>query len=182
MKTQILARVGRLAVGVSAGALMLAAPALAQNAPTPGDIDQALAQPVSFPSDASAMTAQCDAGLARIAAQRAELEGETGPAAVEGTFRRYDNLILTAFSLSNDAMLIGNAHVDGAVRQAGLICAQRVGDATSSINLSRPIYDRLSAVDAASDPQAAFYLQRTLRAYRDAGVDRDEAMPVAIPR
>lgn len=182
MTIQILARVNRLALGVSASALVMAAPALAQTAPTTRDVDQALAQPVSFPADASTMTAQCDAGLDRIAAQRAALEGETGPAAVETTFRRYDDLILTAFSLSNDAMLIGNAHRDGAVRQAGLICAQRVGDATSAINLSRPIYDRLSAIDAASDPQAAFYLQRTLRAYRDAGVDRDDATRAQILR
>lgn len=184
MKTQILARMARLVVGVSAGALMTAAPAWAQASVTneTGEVDRSLAQPVSFPADAAAMTAQCDAGLARIAGQRTALENETGPASVEGAFRRYDNLMLAASSLSNDALLIGNAHVDGPVRQAGLACAQRVGDVTSSINLSRPIYDRLSAIDAGADPQAAFYLQRTLRAYRDAGVDRDEATRARILR
>lgn len=185
MKTRNPGLAALLACGVS---LAVLTPAAAQAPDLAPDLATDTARADAFAAESILMAAsaaefdrRCDAGLAQVAAQRAALEAETGPATLDGAFRRFDNLTLTAFTLNMDAQAVSNVHVDKPVRDAALACAQRVSDAVTEIGLSRPLYDRLSAIDATgADPEAAFYLSRTLDGYRRAGVDRDEAVRARI--
>jgi thimet oligopeptidase len=54
-------------------------------------------------------------------------------------------------------------------------CEQQVDALATRLSLDRGIYDALRALDpAGEDPPTRFYLHRTLRDFRRAGVDRDE--------
>ncbi|MBC7492315.1 MAG: hypothetical protein H7241_07725, partial [Novosphingobium sp.] len=63
---------------------------------------------------------------------------------------------------------------DDARRKAGGTCEVRVASAATKIGLSRPIYDRLKAIDASkADPATRLYLKRTLAGYERAGIAFD---------
>ncbi|HYE46428.1 MAG TPA: M3 family metallopeptidase, partial [Caulobacter sp.] len=67
------------------------------------------------------------------------------------------------------------------IRQAAEACTQRLSEVDNGVKLSRPIYDRLAAIDASkADPSIAFALDKRLAAYRRAGVDRDAATRAKI--
>lgn len=142
----------------------------------PREIDRFIADYPLFPASAAEATADCDRYLARLAQERAALEAETGPATIDGTFQRYDDLTLIVLSaLTQTDTLIGVAP-QAEVRTPAQECAQRVGDAMTELSLSRPIFDRLSAIDqTAASPEQRHLIQRALRDSARVGVDRDQA-------
>ncbi|MBW2455872.1 MAG: hypothetical protein JRI68_15255, partial [Deltaproteobacteria bacterium] len=74
------------------------------------------------------------------------------------------------------AELVAAVHPDKPVREAAEKCHQDVQKFAAALELDREVYDALAAVDAAKlDPAAKRFLERQLRDYRRAGVDRDEA-------
>jgi thimet oligopeptidase len=115
-------------------------------------------------------TANCRRGLDE--ARRllpAILEGVADPLAA------YNDLLIAVGSSGAAAGLFSEVHPDEAIRDAARTVEQDVSAFVTDLNLDRPLYDALAAVDAKSlDAESARFLTQTLRDFRRAGVDQDE--------
>lgn len=126
--------------------------------------------------DADALNAKCDVYVSAIEERQKALESETGKATIEGTLVRYDELVGLIGAGSGEFTLYQQVMEDQARRDAGAQCQVRLATLGSKISLSRPIYDRLSAIDAAgTDAATALYLKRTLEGFERSGVALDDA-------
>ena len=100
---------------------------------------------------------------------------ETDSRTPGNTLRPYDDAIFELAASSSLIGLLNSVHPDKAVRDAAQAQAQKISQVVVELALNRPVYDALSAIDAAAaDPATRHYLDRTLLQYRLAGVDRDE--------
>jgi thimet oligopeptidase len=144
-------------------------------------LDAFLATTHLNPKNPAEFAAACDAYLARAAALRADLEKETGPARVETTFRKFDNLALVLGAASGDSGVVTQTNLDPAARDAARSCSQKIDTLNTEISLSRPIYARLKAIDAKAAPaQERFLLERAIAQYDRAGVGSDAATRAKI--
>ena len=146
-------------------------------APDPSaGLDAFLAEIRVAPASPAVFTAYCDDALARAETLKASLENGQGEATIATTFRQYDNLYNLISAALNDSALVQETNPSAETRAAGEACTTRFSAFATGVSLSRPIYDRLSAIvpQSADDPTRAV-LARTLSDYRRAGVDRDEA-------
>jgi hypothetical protein len=150
------------------------------NAATPDAIDAAVdahyTQLPMTPANAKAVNDRCASTLALVDRARKALESRTGPATIEGDFAAFDTLQIAQTDGYFEMGTLSETHPDKAVRDAAEACAQKLADAGTAISLSRPIYDRLAAIDAKPlDDKTRFALTKMLTNYRLAGVDRDTA-------
>ncbi|HPF24076.1 MAG TPA: M3 family metallopeptidase [Hyphomonas sp.] len=131
---------------------------------------------VLAPASADEFTTRCDTSLALIERMLADLETRDTPAG-KGDLLDYDAMLNVAYSVGyGEAPVIAEANPDAAIRETGDLCQQKTSDMATRISLSRPVYDRLSSIDATKlDARSAYLLDRTLREYRRAGIDKDEA-------
>lgn len=165
----------KLLVGVAL-ATLAATSAPAASDPATRSVDSFLATTHLNPRSPAEFAAACEAYLARAAALRAELERETGPARIETTFRKFDNLGYVLGAASGDAGVVTQTNLDAATRDAGRACSQKIEALATEISLSRPIYARLKAIDAGTAPaDTRFVLDRAIAQYDRAGVGADEA-------
>ncbi|HYD24333.1 MAG TPA: M3 family metallopeptidase [Croceibacterium sp.] len=126
--------------------------------------------------DAATLDAQCQSYLGEIAQRKAALEGETGQATIDGTLVRYDEMTALIGAGLGDFTLYQQVMADQARRDAGANCQVKIASLASEISLSRPIYDRLKAIDAAgADAATSWYLTRTLAGFERSGVALDDA-------
>jgi thimet oligopeptidase len=127
------------------------------------------------PASPAEFTQACDAYLARAAQLKTALEGETGPAGIETTFRGYDALRRVLGAAESDAGVISQTSLSAETRDAARACAARVDAASTEISLSRPLYARLRAIDAAAaDADTRFLLTRAIAQYDRAGVGAND--------
>ncbi|NUS60022.1 MAG: Zn-dependent oligopeptidase [Lysobacter sp.] len=139
-------------------------------------IDTHLATLPVTPANAKAVDDRCAASLALIDRARTALESREGPATMETDFAAFDTLTFLQIDGYAEMSMVSETHPDKAIRDAAQACVQKTGDAGTAISLSRPIYDRLAAIDTKSlDDKSRFVLTKTLTNYRLAGVDRDAA-------
>jgi thimet oligopeptidase len=168
----------RFGVRLLAGAALTAFAAAAAAAPDPATrlIDSFLATSHLNPRSPAEFAAACDTYLARAAAIRADLERETGPARVETTFRKFDNLGFVLGAASGDAGVVTQTSLDSATRDSGRACDQKVQALATEISLSKPIYARLKAIDAKAVPAGTrFLLERAIAQYGRSGVGADDS-------
>jgi thimet oligopeptidase len=159
---------GALLCGLMLGAISAGAnPAFA----VPQPVDAFLGGILADPQDSAAIAKRCDTIAAEIDRRIAELEGEKGPATAETTLRRFDDLMELINASSGEFGLYREVMADDARRAAGAACEVRMGEEANKIGLSRPIYDRLKAIDAGSaNPATRLYLTRTLASFERSGV------------
>jgi thimet oligopeptidase len=158
------ALLGGLMLGTVLGG---ASPALA--APRPADTF--LGAILADPQDAATISRRCDAIAAEIDRRVAELEGEKEPATIATSLQRFDDLIELVNAGTGEFGLYREVMADDARRAAGASCEVRIGEESNKITLSRPIYDRLKAIDAGSaDAATKLYLERTLANFERSGV------------
>ena len=161
-----------LLAAVPLTALMLAAPALAAEPP---------ATLLVTSGGADATGKRCEADKAAIAAAKAALETRAGAATIAGDFAAYDALSALGQDGFGQYYLIMETHPDKAVREVAAGCVQAITAINTDIGLSRPIYDRLSAIPLAGvDDKTRFTLTKLLGDYRRAGVDKDAATRAKI--
>jgi thimet oligopeptidase len=99
-----------------------------------------------------------------------------GRRTVANTLRPYDAIMRDLDRAGGEAGLIQVVHPDSAMRGVAETAKRDVEALATEISLDRGLYDALRAVDTAGlDSETRFYLSRTLRDFRLAGVDRDEA-------
>jgi thimet oligopeptidase len=131
--------------------------------------------------DAATLDTKCDAYVAEIERLQGALEAESGQATLDGTLARYDGLSALIGAGSGEFTLYQQVMADQARRDAGAECQVRLATLASEISLSRPIYDRLKAIDAAgADEATKWYLSRTLSGFERSGVALDEAQRARV--
>lgn len=119
---------------------------------------------------------RCRQALALAGRARKALEARRGPATIDADFAAYDTLNLVLDDGRSEMGLVAQTSPVKAVRGAADACLSKLSDAATAVGLSRPIYDRLSAIPAAGlDAATGYTLEKVLTGYRLSGVDRDPA-------
>ena len=99
-----------------------------------------------------------------------------GKRTVENTLQVYDNAVLELDATSAQASLMSEVSPDSATRSAAEKATQAASAFSTELSLNRKVYDALAAIDTTqADPETRYYLWRTLRDFRLAGVDKDDA-------
>jgi thimet oligopeptidase len=124
------------------------------------------------------------AAEAAIAGARADIErlvaGAAGGAG-EAVLEAFDEATARLRDAIDLAELVAKAHPDGATRAAAEGCQQALDKVATDISLDRRVYDALAAVDLSGvDARTRHWVTRTLREFRRAGVDRDEATRIRL--
>jgi thimet oligopeptidase len=114
-----------------------------------------------------------DMDRAHAEAERAKtLAGKDGPAVL----RAFDAAFAAVGEAASRASLARNVHPDPRLRDAAERSEQEVDALSTELSLDRGLYDALLAVDTAgADGATRFLVEKALRDFRRAGVDRDEA-------
>jgi thimet oligopeptidase len=93
----------------------------------------------------------------------------------EEVVARYDAAMLALSDSAAQASLCRNSHPDQKMREAAETAEQQIDGLMTELSLDRGLYDALAAVDTTGfDKQSRYYVEKTLRDLRRAGVDRDE--------
>jgi thimet oligopeptidase len=138
--------------------------AQAQTLPLGGSAALLAAEPQAFQDACRAAIATARSGMATL------------PAAGAQALAVFDASQKVLADADARAGLASEVHPDPALRAVAERCDQEVSAVETEYSLDRPTYDSLRAVDPAPlDPAARHYLERTLKAFRLAGVDRDDA-------
>ena len=126
--------------------------------------------------DAAGFTRMQDARLEKAKQQIAKVLAVKGKRTVENTLRPYDDASIELDAAASQASLIENVHPDSATRTNAEEISRKVSAYASSLGLNRALYDAIVAMDVTgADAETKFYVERELRDFRLAGVDKDEA-------
>ena len=137
------------------------------------------------PNDAPFWTGQRDAAsfiklqedrLTRAKQSLDRMLAVTGKRTIENTLKPYDEMMTYLDAVGNQASLIKEVHPDESVRTAAEKISQKAEAFNTEVSLNRAVYDAIAAVDlTGADSETCYYVERTLRDFRLAGVDKDEA-------
>jgi thimet oligopeptidase len=115
---------------------------------------------------------------ARLARAKTVLDGMLavkGARTVENTLRPYDDVLLELDAVGSQTQLVQSVHPAEGLRQAAEKLSQKAATFGTELSLNRGVYDALTALDLSkADAETQYYLKRTLRDFRLAGVDKDE--------
>ena len=154
---------------ITALLLALAAPALAQTGATSTPFWTGM-------KDAATFDRAMDA---RLAHARSLLDGVVavkGPRTLDNTLRPYDDVLLELDAVGSQSQLVQSVHPVEAMRQTAEKVSQKAGTFATELSLNRGVYDALASLDMSkADAETKYYVTRTLRDFRLAGVDKDEA-------
>jgi thimet oligopeptidase len=142
----------------------------------PSDDQSAVNLTVSSPDELGAVAE------AAIAEARAGIDAvKRGDADVLVTLDRYDEAMAALSNIIDPMGLISQAHPDQAMRDAADAARQNLVKVRTDISLDRELYDGLAGLDVSTaDAGTRHYVERILRDFRRAGVDRDEATRARI--
>jgi thimet oligopeptidase len=127
-------------------------------------------------TDAPAFERAMDARIAHARTLLGALLGVKGARSIDNTLRPYDEVLLELDAVSSQAQLVQSVHPDERLRQTAEKVSQKASAFGTEISLNRGVFDALSGLDAGrADAETRYYLTRTLRDFRLAGVDKDEA-------
>ncbi len=118
---------------------------------------------VPFNASAAQIRKRCQQTLALASRAHKALEARQGPATIDADFADFDTLNLLLDDGRSEMGLIAETSPVKAVRAAADNCLPRLSDAATAAGLSRPIYDRLSAIPALGlDMATAYTLDKAL--------------------
>lgn len=121
-------------------------------------------------------TARCRADLERARALLPRILAARGPRTVENTLEPFNELLMYAERTAAEAGLASAVHPDEAVREAARTAEQEVDSFMSALRLDRGLYEAFAAIDTGPlDAETRRLVEHTLRDFRRAGVDRDQA-------
>ena len=142
---------------------------------TPPRLTQTPRAATLLSANAADFTKACDDVLARAKAAIAELKA-LPPGSDQKKLQLYDDATTALANMGARAGLAKEVQPEVSVREAAEACEQRLEAYGVELAQDRGVYDALSKVDAkAFDPVTGFWLFKTLREFRRAGVDRDDA-------
>jgi thimet oligopeptidase len=128
------------------------------------------------PAAAERFLAECRQGLERARALLPTVREVAGPRTIANTVEPYNQLLIGVSESAALAGLHSEVHPDESIREAARTCEQEVSAFVTALQLDRAVYDALAAVDAAGEgAETRRFLEHTLRDFRRAGVDKDQA-------
>jgi len=129
----------------------------------------------SLCADPAQFTAHCreDLARARAEAERAKRLGASGRVA---TVEAYDAAFAALSGAAARSSLARNVHPDAPMRDAAERAEQEVDALSTELSLDRGLYEALVGVDVSGeDADTRYLVEKSVRDFRRAGVDRDEA-------
>lgn len=101
----------------------------------------------------------------------------TGPRTIENTLVPYNLMMMRLEAAAAECELFFLVHPNEDVREVARKGQQAVSEKVTALSLNRDLYDAVRAVDAGqADPETRFFVEKLLRDFRRAGVDKDEAV------
>ncbi len=98
-----------------------------------------------------------------------------GRRTIDNTLRLYDEVLIHLEAASYQTDLIQNVHPDAAFRAVAEKGNQEVSAFATALSLNHDVYNAIAALDLKeADAETRFYVERTMRDFRLAGVDKDE--------
>src|SRR5690606_34380887 len=95
----------------------------------------------------------------------------------------YDEATAALSDVGDVCQLVAKTHPDPAMRTAAEAAEQELQKLATDISLDHGVYAALAAVDLADvDPATRHWVERTLRDFRRAGVDRDDETRARVRR
>lgn len=95
---------------------------------------------------------------------------------IENTLAPYDEALLYLDAAGSQAELMQEVHPNADFRGAAEKISQKVAAFATELSLNRAVYDALTTTDLTdADAATSFYVEKTLRDFRLAGVDKTEA-------
>jgi thimet oligopeptidase len=133
---------------------------------------------LSVTPEAFLETCHADIGLARAAIARLKAsKPQDGLAALD----EYDSAMALLGNAASRSSLAWNVHPDAALREAATKCESEVDKATAEVSLDGEVFAAIERIDlAGADAATRHYVQRALRDFRRAGVDKDAATRTRI--
>jgi thimet oligopeptidase len=126
--------------------------------------------------DASAFTKAQDERLSKAQKALERLLAVRGKRTVTNTLRPYDEALVHLDMAGSQGGLMQEVHPDAALRAAAEKVSQKTEAFATELSLNRAVYDALAAIDLkGADAETRYYVEKTLRDFRLAGVDKDEA-------
>ncbi len=99
-----------------------------------------------------------------------------GKRTVENTLVPYDEVLLYLDAAGQQAGLMQEVHPDAGFRSTAEKIQQKVAAFYTDLSLNRAVFDALNGIDTSkADAETRYYVERTMRDFRLAGVDKDEA-------
>ena len=158
--------------------------AVSLTGPAPGRAAPATATPpgpvtplfFSGSPDTAAFGALCKAELQTAQKNLDQLLKVKGARTQANTLTPYNLLMLHSDNASTYASLMQEVHPDSAFRADAEVLVQEASKFQDGLKLNRGVYDALKAVDVSkADAVTKYFVTKTLRDFRLAGVDKDEA-------
>ncbi|AKM11677.1 hypothetical protein AB433_08595 [Croceicoccus naphthovorans] len=126
-------------------------------------------------ADAAPLAARCDAVLSELDRRLAAMEKQKGPSTVDTTLRAYDDMTNILNSAWGEFAVYREVMLDAERRAAGSDCETRLEEFEGKMQLSRPLYDRLNAIDASGEDAATqLYLKEIIASFDRNGVGLSE--------
>jgi thimet oligopeptidase len=126
--------------------------------------------------DAAGFRAYTDGEMKQAQAALDRLVAFKGKRTVQNTYGGYNLICVHADNAAYVAGLMEAVHPDSSFRAAAEKITQEVDKFTTDLSLNRAVYDALTAVDTKGvDKETAYFREKTLKGFRRAGVDRDDA-------
>ncbi len=118
---------------------------------------------------------RCLKGLKRAQKLLADILAVSGSRTLENTLLPYNELLMYTEQSAGDAGLTSAVHPDEAIREAARVCERDIDAFSSALGRNRELFDAFHAIDTSNfDAETQRFVERTLRAFRRAGVDRDD--------
>jgi thimet oligopeptidase len=123
-----------------------------------------------------AFAAGCRADMERARSEAARLARMAAPRPRDAALRAFDDAFGSLAEASARAELARSVHPDPKLREAGEKCDQEVSALSVELSLDRGLYQAVASLDlAGADAVTRWLVEKSLRDFRRAGVDRDEA-------
>ncbi|ABC80173.1 M3 family metallopeptidase [Anaeromyxobacter dehalogenans] len=123
----------------------------------------------------AAFTEGCRRDMDRARAEAARARA-LGPAGGLATLEAFDAAFAALSEAASRASLARNVHPDPALRDAAEAAEREVDALSTELSLDRGLYDALAGLDPAGlDAATRHLVEKSLRDFRRAGVDRDDA-------
>lgn len=153
---------------------LLAATALSQPAHA-NSVRDVMGGIIVDPGTPDVINAKCDRYIDAINERRETVTSSEGPATEANTLVPFDEAAGLLLAGSGEFTLYREVLLTPELRDAAGECEVRLSSASSELSLSRPIFDRLSAIDGSRlDEAASSYLAETLAAFERSGVALDD--------
>ncbi|RPH64601.1 MAG: peptidase M3 [Acidobacteria bacterium] len=124
-------------------------------------------------------TCRSDIAKAKAAADR--FKAVDGSRDALASLEQYDTAIALLTDAASRASLARNVHPDESLRKAASDCESEVDKTSTELSLDRAMFSAMSKMDVSkADASTRFYVQRSLRDFRRAGVDLEDAKRARI--